>query len=141
MTEAERARLAAAAGAAWALLIRCAFIPPYLPSLKLATSAPADIYEPLLLMLAWSVAGVFIYHTVRQLRLIDRLYRPRSSLTGCGSSSRCGSGAEGSGSRIPPIEGADSRSTRHPRVDAGVQQLIFHGHGHTIRSPNDGHGL
>lgn len=70
------AAVAASFGVGFAAFQRLAIMAPHLGPFKYATHGPLVYLETVLILgLNWAVIGTFVYHGVRQLGLIDRLYR------------------------------------------------------------------
>ncbi len=67
------ALLSSLAGVGLAVLL-AATSPGSIATLKLATSPLSQVVDGLLFLFQWWAWGAFIYHTVRQLRLVSRIY-------------------------------------------------------------------
>ncbi len=67
------ALLASLAGIGLAIIL-AATSPGSIAALKLATSPLSQAVDGMLFLFQWWAWGVFIYHTVRQLRLVSRIY-------------------------------------------------------------------
>ncbi len=78
---ASAAALAALLGVAFGLFQRFVIVPQEVEAFKYASAGASFYFESaVILVLDWSVIGAFVYHTGRQLHLIDELYRKHASV-------------------------------------------------------------
>ena len=78
---ASAAAIASLLGVAFGLFQRFTIVPAHLDAFKYASAGPLFYFEnAVILLFDWSVIGAFVYHSVRQLHLIDGLYRRHASV-------------------------------------------------------------
>jgi hypothetical protein len=74
------ALIATLLGAIWGLMPWNAFLPEEAQVLGLYTSTAGTILDRVTSVLGWSLAGLFIYHTIHQLRIVSRLLARYSNI-------------------------------------------------------------